>query len=637
MANGSEGSRSATDNTIHEQFPPTFPEKDGDRGLGALQHLFGPVVLIGMVCLAAIGALLLWKMPGYPTYDPSIGTANAKEIFNFQLKDYRDGLGRLDAALSLQALLITTTILVIIRRSDSLNLFGNSIPLSWLHVLIPMGLIYLWLSSGYIVHELILGRMRGLAIANSSPGFGLGYKDLFRDAGWIDGWFVSFVDPHAPLPESYSGIDRTYSKATQILLVAVLGTFISAAHASALAIVSIGCRRYLTTTEKQRLLSYYLFPLVPLTFLLISHFLFAYGGANRNWFQLYVAVVTLPFTALLLWLSARFDRAYPGALQCLRRVRQLSLLGPIDRLPLRNGSGSKNGRERMVALIGDSLSTTFQVSSYVQMLVHLPRVWKINWFLCLPTSGRGRKSVLAKLSDLGDISGFQYASVSARVDDSRRRSILDRVTGTYHFSHQVDEVLSGQFPDILLLWIGHNSVDWRRNGDTASPSLLNELSNLFVRRYETQLRRLLNRALTSDCRATLVVFGLTNFGSFFHARAVAEAQRKTNSLLFPHLESAYKYFLSMRPEYRDGMTELGAILNERLEAMCERLSQQLLQTNVRLLYSNALSGVKMDDTALLSSADAWHPSLYGHGKLADAAYPVVFEEAQFLGWDKVSS
>jgi hypothetical protein len=275
--------------------------------------------------------------------------------------------------------------------------------------------------------------------------------------------------------------------------------------------------------------------LVPLTFLLISHFLFAYGGGNRDWFQLYVAVVTLPLTALLLWLSARFDRGYPGSLQCLRRARRLTLLGPIDRLPLQYNSGSKGNEERMIALIGDSLSTAFHVGSYAQMLVRMPRAWKGNWFLSLPLSEPGNKSVLARLSDFGNVSGFQHASVSAVVDDARRRSTLDSLAGTYHFSHQVDEVLLGKFPDILLLWIGNNSVDWRRSGDAASPKLLNELSNLFVQRYETQLRRLLNCALASNCRGSLVVFGLTNFRSFFRARAEAELMKKNNGPSFPYL------------------------------------------------------------------------------------------------------
>jgi hypothetical protein len=634
MENASQGS-TATDATIREKSQTAIFQAEGITRVGTLRHLLGPVAIVAILCLITVMILLLWKMPNYPTYALPHGPLPSKDLFDLQIKDYKAGLAKLDATLSLQALLIVTTILIVIRRSDTLNFFGNSIPLSWLHVFIPVLLIYLWLASGYIVHELILGRMRGVEIALAQPQLGPAYQTLFRDAGWIDGWFVSFVDSAPNAHQNFSGIDRKYSTTTQILLVAVLGTFIAAAHASALAIASIGSRRYLSTSQRQRLLAYYLSPLVPLTFILISHFLFAYGGDNRNWFQLYVAIVMLPLTAFLLWLSAKFDIAsYPESLQCLRRAHQVTLSGPIDRLPLRHSSGSRgSGHGRTIALIGDSLSTGFHVSSFLAMRVRMRRAWMTNWFLTLPANVQVGESVLARLSALGTITGVQYASVSARVNDTERRSAFDCLTGTYHFSHQVDEVLAGRFPDILLLWIGNNAVDWRSEGDTASPGLLLEMSTVFARRYEIELRRLLNGALGRDGHAVLVVFGLTNFESFFRGRAEAESAKGKDSSVFPHLESGYRHFVSMRPEYRDGMIKLSALLNGKLEAICRRLGEKLIGTNVRLVYSNAMSVARMDDTAFLSPVDAWHASIYGHGRLADSAYPIVYEQAQFLGWD----
>jgi len=55
------------------------------------------------------------------------------------------------------------------------------------------------------------------------------------------------------------------------------------------------------------------------------------------------------------------------------------------------------------------------------------------------------------------------------------------------------------------------------------------------------------------------------------------------------------------------------------------------------LYSDAFSVAKMDDLALLNPVDAWHPSLYGHGELADTVCPVVYQQAQLLGWDEMAS
>jgi hypothetical protein len=621
------------------------PVADGTRregGNGSLRHLFGPAVLVAIICLVVITATFhFWKLPA-PYESPHFvknAAFNFKELFEYQFKSYTAELSRLDANLSAQALVVATAILVIIRRSDSLNFFGNSIPLSWLHFFIPILLVYLFMAFGYISNDLIWGRMRGVEITNAYPQLGSEYKNLFRDAGWIDAWLVSFVDS---VTHNYSGIkleDTSFSKKTlSIVLVAVLGTLISAAHATTLAMTSIGCRRYLATRQKRRLLGYYLLPLVPLAFIVFSHVLFAYGGQHRNWFQLYVAVVSIVLMAALLWLSSKIDKgSYPETLQCLRRLRQVTLSAPIERLPLSRdrSESAADAQERTIALIGDSLSMQFHLSSLPQMLVRMRRGWKTNWFLTLPVEDQVNRSVLMRLSDLGTVTGVQHASVSAFVDSAKRRSALNYLTGTYHLSHQVDEVLTGPFPNILLLWIGHNDVDWRWQIDSQIDSLTQEaalqLSDAFVRRYETQLRRLLNGAQASETRSVIVVFGLGNIGSFFQARDEAEAIRRTDESLFPHLETAYRYFVSMRPEHRSGMIELVALFNDKLELMCKRLGEQLSGSKVRLVYSNAMSFTKMDSANVLSS-DGWHASIYGHSMLADSAYPIVFEQAQFLGW-----
>ena len=237
-----------------------------------------------------------------------------------------------------------------------------------------------------------------------------------------------------------------------------------------------------------------------------------------------------------------------------------------------------------------------------------------------------------RLNALGTITGIQHASVAAMVDAGRRRSVHNRVTGTYHFCHQVDEVLSGPFPDILLIWIGHNDVDWRSRTEFLRPQILEELSDAFIYQYEAQLRRLLNSALASGRRSAIAVFGLTNFASFFHARAEAELMRSANDRLFPHLETGYKSFVSMKPEHRSGMVELAIHFNSKLEVMCNRLGEQLSGTEVRLVYSKAMSLTEMNGGTDLNSIDAWHPSIHGHSKLADSAYPTVYELAELMGW-----
>lgn len=286
----------------------------------------------------------------------------------------------------------------------------------------------------------------------------------------------------------------------------------------------------------------------------------------------------------------------------------------------------------MVSLIGDSLSTSFHVSSPVAMVWRIRRSWKRNWFLSLPCEKGIAPSILERLSSLGSIAGVHHASVSAKVDDGARRSVVNRLLDTWNFSHQVEEVLGGTFPDLLLVWIGHNDVNWAGKTDLRTESSLEKLADEFAGRYEVQLRRLVGGALASDKRTAIVVFGLIDFDSFFKARAEAELRRASSKELYPHLESGYRYFRSMRPEYRDGMVELARLCNQRLERLCDRLSTELSGRTSHLSYSAAMSEASIGSANLLSGIDAWHPSKCGHGVLADAAYASVDEQARLLGW-----
>jgi lysophospholipase L1-like esterase len=549
-------------------------------------------------------------------------------LLDYQIKDYRTGNAKLDANITLQALFIAVTVLLILRRSDSLSVLGNAVPLSWLHVFVPVVIGYLWLAFGFILHDQIYGRLRGVEIMNVLHPATVNYqKALFRDSAFIDGWFVTFVDKEGA--QNYSGIDPHYYTGTAFFLVVVLGTLVSAAHGSLMAIASIGCRRYLSKRSKRRLFWYYAVPVVPLLILVVSHWQFAFGGGNRNSLQLYVAAASVPCMAFLLWLSAVIDRSsYPESLWCLRRMRQLKVPGALG--PMQHGRRTAaEDAERTISLIGDSLSTAFHVGSWLGMLYRMWRGWRMSWFFTL----NNKPSVLERLSAIGPMTGVQHASVSARVDGGKRRTVFDRLKNTRHFSHQVDEVLAGPFPDMVLIWIGHNEMDWRGDTDALTPDSVLKLSNDFVQRYERQLRRLVTGALASNTRTVIIVFGLVNFAAFFEGRAKAEGKKEKDPRLFPYLQSCYRYFESMRPEYRTGMIELSKAVNQSLADLCQRLAGELAETNVRLVHSDALAKANLSEAEFLSPVDAWHPSPIGHTVLAESAYPIVCDQARFLGWN----
>jgi len=255
-------------------------------------------------------------LEGEPAFHTTVGlpltpSAELQALLNDLVKQYKDGLANFQININLQALTIATAILLTIGRADSLRLFGNSIPVSWLHFLVPMFLLYLWLVFGFTLHELIWGRIRGVDVVQTlhvADSRLLEYqKAIFHDAGFIDGWIITFVDAHIDEPaEKYSGLSSGLASSSAFFVV-FLGTLVAANHATMLATLSIGCRRYLRST-KMWLYWYYLLPMIPLTILIASHLQFAYGGDNRNWLQLYVAAGGAFLMALLLWLSIIVDR-----------------------------------------------------------------------------------------------------------------------------------------------------------------------------------------------------------------------------------------------------------------------------------------------------------------------------------------
>src|SRR5262249_24949243 len=179
-----------------------------------------------------------------------------------------------------------------------------------------------------------------------------------------------------------------------------------------------------------------------------------------------------------------------------------------------------------------SLSTAFQLRSLPSMVFQNWVAWKRNWFLRLEAAN-GDGGVLERVSAAyGTVQGFHHASVSAKVDDGNARDVIDRLRDTWHFSHQVDEVLSGPFPDLLLIWIGHNDVDWKLKTRLDSGASLDELSDQFISRYAVQLKRLIRGALGSRKRCMIVAFGLISFESFFDAREGAERERHNDGSLY---------------------------------------------------------------------------------------------------------
>ena len=108
--------------------------------------------------------------------------------------------------------------------------------------------------------------------------------------------------------------------------------------------------------------------------------------------------------------------------------------------------------------------------------------------------------------------------------------VVGKAPGVQHFSSQVDSLLSlDRFPDLTLVWIGHNNLDWVQscnieNGQGAE-SVAEELVKSFSAAYRGQLKRIVAASSEALHPSAIVVFGVINFGYYFQAREAVEAQK----------------------------------------------------------------------------------------------------------------
>lgn len=327
----------------------------------------------------------------------------------------------------------------------------------------------------------------------------------------------------------------------------------------------------------------------------------------------------------------------------LDRIAQADSKFHSNYLAYRDGEISRDeliDRLPHVALIGDSVSMGVHVSTGFGTLWRVRRSSGANWFLDSDRSSGSIRSVSKKLDELAPFVATEYAGLGAMIDREGERPVFSRrVLGTRNFSGQVDQILCAKrFPDLILILIGHNNVDWTwwcPKDDWERPEVQLHRQGLAIRRnFERETARLVVHAQRQAHKSAIVVYGLINFGEFFKARAAAEKLRARDRFRYPHLETTYKYLNSLRPAYRDNLIRLSTMVNDQLREMVDELNGKLgSDANVQLRYSNAMATADLSPVELLHSIDGWHPSIEGHNVLADAAFQDLRPSLEFLGID----
>src|SRR5438552_1893829 len=327
----------------------------------------------------------------------------------------------------------------------------------------------------------------------------------------------------------------------------------------------------------------------------------------------------------------------------LERIAEPTSQLHSDYLAYRNGGITKDelaARLPHVAMLGDSVCMDIYISSPWSTFWRAHTRCGGNWFLDNGSVPSRIHSVSKRLEEVTPLVAIEYTGIGAMVDHERgRENFFRRILGTRNFSGQINQLLRApRFPDLILISIGHNNVDWAwrcpPNELIVPERRLNYQCKEFRENYGRELRRVLRRAVRERHRVAIVAFGLINFGLYFKGREAVERLRESDTSLYPHLETTYKYFVSFHPNYRRNLTRLAAIVNEELREMVDEFNRELEHAgHIQLRYSHALATADLSRAELLHAIDGWHASAEGHNALAEAAFSDLKPSLDFLGID----
>jgi lysophospholipase L1-like esterase len=325
----------------------------------------------------------------------------------------------------------------------------------------------------------------------------------------------------------------------------------------------------------------------------------------------------------------------------LERISQTSSPFYNDYLEYRRGRIDRAELVRRlphVAMMGDSLTQHFYISSPISLFWRARTQRRKNWFLDTDPDPASIWSVYERSETFTPLVATEYNGAGALVAPSRAsEGMRRRIVRTRNLSGQARQILrKKRFPDLIMIWIGHNNLDWTEGLSLTErehpEKRLQEMATQFRANYTESLQSLIDRAKSENHNVVIVVFGLANIDAFFKARKKAEAVHARNPALYPYFESGYRSFESLKPPYQKNMVRLSLMMNSEMRAMVSNLNRRLENhDNVRVEYSDALTKVDFSRLEMINPVDAWHPSVQGHKALADAAFRAIRPSLAFLG------
>lgn len=275
-----------------------------------------------------------------------------------------------------------------------------------------------------------------------------------------------------------------------------------------------------------------------------------------------------------------------------------------------------------IACIGDSLSTGFELCGNPLSTMLSARLRNNHgWFNSPVPQVRSLASILMRRFH---VFSSNFSTVSAHAAPVATWSMSDVLLGTSNLLEQVRLMLGRRLPyDLVLMWIGHNDLNFAAYPDKPIEQITYETYNAIVG-AATAIQRAYRHL---PRRTSVVVLGLIGFEKFLLGRDEAMRIRFQDPHAFPSFELCYDVFPSMAAEHREQLIKAGLNINNELK---KRIDEFDSSGNCKIFYSDAFQELRISRAKYLSKVDAWHPGPLGRRALARAAYPITHKAIDWV-------
>lgn len=292
------------------------------------------IVLVWLITVCCVGITYVWKgtdklamhdrtnmygpVEKWTSQDGANGKPTSNErlnsAFEKRIEQYKKNLESQNSNLWYQVMCIAIALIIVLTKSDDFKVPGIDarVKIRWVFWGLPLCLLYLWMSFGFRLHELIDTRIALYKIAEAQHPKPSNEKDnnawhavtrtfgnypAANDGGIMDGWFISFRYDYSLEPDEqpYKYLYQTAAGFSMFLV----GAFLGVSNGTIPGLLLNGKRRFARTKPKVRVLIDVAFWLA-IAVLVFTHLTFWYGGQHINWLQPEIAF----FGCLTVWAFA---------------------------------------------------------------------------------------------------------------------------------------------------------------------------------------------------------------------------------------------------------------------------------------------------------------------------------------------